>query len=61
MKRYDALSLFSGGLDSVLAARTLMDQGLSVLCLHFVSPFFGKPGRLALIPAGKQQMRSRCS
>ncbi|MDQ7831678.1 MAG: tRNA(5-methylaminomethyl-2-thiouridylate) methyltransferase [Desulfovibrionaceae bacterium] len=46
MKRYDALSLFSGGLDSVLAARTLMDQGLSVLCLHFVSPFFGKPGRL---------------
>jgi hypothetical protein len=47
MKRYDALSLFSGGLDSVLAARTLMDQGLSVLCLHFVSPFFGKPGRLA--------------
>ncbi|MFZ5812923.1 MAG: tRNA(5-methylaminomethyl-2-thiouridylate) methyltransferase [Thermodesulfobacteriota bacterium] len=46
MKRYDALSLFSGGLDSVLAARTLMDQGLSVLCLHLVSPFFGKPGRL---------------
>ena len=46
MKRYDALSLFSGGLDSILAARTLMDQGLSVLCLHFVSPFFGKPGRL---------------
>jgi hypothetical protein len=47
MKRYDALSLFSGGLDSVLAARTLMDQGLSVMCLHFVSPFFGKPGRIA--------------
>lgn len=47
MKRYDALCLFSGGLDSVLAARTLMDQGLAVLCLHFVSPFFGKPGRLA--------------
>ncbi|QLA14993.1 tRNA(5-methylaminomethyl-2-thiouridylate) methyltransferase [Desulfolutivibrio sulfoxidireducens] len=46
MRRYDALSLFSGGLDSVLAARTLMDQGLDVLCLHFVSPFFGKPGRL---------------
>lgn len=40
---YDALSLFSGGLDSILAHRTIMDQGLSVLGLHFTSPFFGKP------------------
>ncbi len=42
-KKYDALALMSGGLDSILAARTVMDQGLSVLGLHFITPFFGKP------------------
>lgn len=36
--------LFSGGLDSLLAARVLKDQGLDILCLHYVSPFFGSPG-----------------
>ena len=44
--RPDALALFSGGLDSILAARLIQDQGLSVLCLHFVTPFFGKPQNL---------------
>lgn len=38
-----ALALFSGGLDSILAARLVQDQGITVRCLHFVSPFFGKP------------------
>ncbi len=46
MKSYHALALFSGGLDSILAAKTILDQGLSVLCLHFTSPFFGKPGKI---------------
>ena len=46
MKSYHALALFSGGLDSILAAKTVMAQGLDVLCLHFVSPFFGKPRRI---------------
>jgi len=46
MKQYDALALFSGGLDSILAAKTLEAQGKKVLCLHFVSPFFGKPGKI---------------
>lgn len=41
--RYDALSLFSGGLDSLLAHKLIERQGLRVLGLHFVSPFFGKP------------------
>jgi hypothetical protein len=41
-KTYDALALLSGGLDSILAMRTVMDQGLTVLGLHFVTPFFGK-------------------
>ncbi len=40
---YQALALFSGGLDSILAIRVLQEQGLRVLGLHFVSPFFGKP------------------
>jgi hypothetical protein len=42
-KNYDCLCLFSSGLDSILAARTLMAQGIRVKCLHFVSPFFGSP------------------
>ena len=33
--------LFSGGLDSLLTARLLENQGLAVRCLHFYSPFFG--------------------
>lgn len=40
--KYDALLLFSGGLDSILAAKMLQAQGLKVLCLHFTSPFFGQ-------------------
>lgn len=40
-KKFDGIVLFSGGLDSILAARLLMEQGLNILCLHFKSPFFG--------------------
>ena len=46
MKSYHALALFSGGLDSILAAKTIAAQGLNVLGLHFVSPFFGKPHKI---------------
>ncbi|MBD5641814.1 MAG: tRNA(5-methylaminomethyl-2-thiouridylate) methyltransferase [Desulfovibrio sp.] len=42
----DCLVLFSGGLDSILAARLLQEQGLHPLCLHFFSPFFGSPGKI---------------
>jgi len=42
-RKFDALALLSGGLDSILAMRTVMDQGLAVLGLHFTTPFFGKP------------------
>lgn len=44
---YDAVALYSGGLDSILAIKTVEEQGLRVKCLHCVSPFFGKP---ALVP-----------
>ncbi|MGE9984038.1 tRNA(5-methylaminomethyl-2-thiouridylate) methyltransferase [Desulfovibrio sp. SGI.169] len=37
----DVIVLFSGGLDSILAAKVLEEQGLRVRCLHCVSPFFG--------------------
>ena len=35
-----ALALVSGGLDSVLAARLMLEQGLDVLGVSFESPFF---------------------
>lgn len=40
---YQALALFSGGLDSILATKVIQQQGISVLGIHFVSPFFGEP------------------
>lgn len=46
MKNYDGIALFSGGLDSILASRLLMEQGKSIKCLHFFSPFFGHPNRV---------------
>lgn len=36
------VSLFSGGLDSILAAKIMQRQGLDVIALHFVTPFFGR-------------------
>ena len=36
-----ALSVISGGLDSILATRIVMDQGVDVTAVHFFSPFFG--------------------
>ncbi|WP_417915230.1 thiamine biosynthesis protein [Candidatus Electronema sp. JM] len=41
MKTVTALALFSGGLDSILACRTVAAQGISVCALKFVTPFFG--------------------
>ncbi len=45
--KYHALALFSGGLDSILAIKTIENQGLKVKCLHFVSPFFGSVEKIA--------------
>ncbi len=47
MSRGKAFSLLSGGLDSLLATRLIMEQGIEVLSLHFITPFFGyqKKGR----------------
>jgi tRNA-specific 2-thiouridylase len=35
-----ALALFSGGLDSILAARLVLEQGVEVEAIQFVTPFF---------------------
>jgi tRNA U34 2-thiouridine synthase MnmA/TrmU len=39
MKKWKALALLSGGLDSTLAVKLLLDQGIDVEALNFVSPF----------------------
>jgi tRNA-specific 2-thiouridylase len=41
MKKGRAFSLLSGGLDSLLATRLVMEQGIEVTGLHFITPFFG--------------------
>jgi tRNA U34 2-thiouridine synthase MnmA/TrmU len=40
MTHIKALALFSGGLDSILAARLIMEQGVEVEAIQFVTPFF---------------------
>jgi hypothetical protein len=45
-QHYHAVALLSGGLDSILAVKLVEEQGLRVKCLHFVSPFFGKPSQV---------------
>jgi len=39
-----ALGLMSGGLDSMLAVRVLLDQGIEVRGITFKTPFFGPEG-----------------
>ncbi len=46
-KHYHALALFSGGLDSILAIKVVQQQGLKVLGLHFISPFFGNASQVS--------------
>lgn len=38
--QHRALALFSGGLDSILAVKIIQNQGLDVIPVCFVSPFF---------------------
>ncbi|TKB25294.1 thiamine biosynthesis protein [Desulfopila sp. IMCC35006] len=55
MKKVKGLSLFSGGLDSILATRVVMEQGIEVEAIQFVTPFFNYD-ILADIPAHKSKM-----
>jgi len=40
MKNRKGILLFSGGLDSLLSAKILMDQNIDLMGLHFVLPFY---------------------
>lgn len=40
-----AVALFSGGLDSILAVKLILEQGIEVITLHFVNPFVGSNTR----------------
>ncbi|MEM2102671.1 MAG: 7-cyano-7-deazaguanine synthase, partial [Candidatus Bathyarchaeia archaeon] len=39
MKKTKALALLSGGLDSTLALKLILDQGVEVEAVNFVTPF----------------------
>jgi tRNA U34 2-thiouridine synthase MnmA/TrmU len=58
MKNIKALSLFSGGLDSILATRLIMEQGIEVEAVQFVTPFFNY-AILEDIDGHKKRMRAR--
>ena len=40
MKKIRALALLSGGLDSVLAATIVLEQGIDIIGVHFALPFY---------------------
>lgn len=46
--------LYSGGLDSLLAAKLLMDQGIELTGLHFILPFYPPDFDISTLKAVKQ-------
>jgi tRNA-specific 2-thiouridylase len=55
MKKVKALALLSGGLDSTLAAKLILNQGIDVIAVNFVSPFcLCKNGESEAAEAAKQ-------
>ena len=54
-KRAQGIGLLSGGLDSILAVKVLQEQDVDLICVTYVTPFFGPregiaAGRLAGVP-----------
>ena len=45
--RNHAIALLSGGLDSSLAVKMMIDQGIAVTAVHFTSPFCNCTSRKA--------------
>jgi tRNA-uridine 2-sulfurtransferase len=58
-RRIKAIGLISGGLDSTLAARVLVEQGLDVVGLHFSTGFCMNDHRRALDRPGEDPRRMR--
>lgn len=44
MQTYDGIIMLSGGLDSMMTAHILKNQGLKLLALHYVLPFYSGLG-----------------
>jgi tRNA-specific 2-thiouridylase len=40
MKKVKGIGLLSGGLDGLLAVKVLEEQGIDIVCVRFVTPFF---------------------
>ena len=51
-KNIKAIGLISGGLDSVLAVKLILEQGISVIGVHFITPFMAQPPK----GAGKEPL-----
>ena len=58
-RRIKAIGLISGGLDSTLAARVLLEQGLDVVGLHFSTGFCMNDHRRALARPDEEARRMR--
>ena len=54
-KKIKAIGLFSGGLDSVLATKLIIDQGIAVTVLGFNSPFLSVKNK-SIIQASAEQL-----
>jgi tRNA U34 2-thiouridine synthase MnmA/TrmU len=55
MTKVKALALLSGGLDSILAAKLILNQGIDVIAVNFVTPFCScKKGESEAAKAAKQ-------
>ena len=46
MKNPKAVCVFSGGLDSTLVIKLMQKQGIEIVALHFISPFFGNKQKI---------------
>jgi tRNA-specific 2-thiouridylase len=52
-----AMGLISGGLDSILAARIFLEQGIEVIGVTFTTPFFGSQGAVQVAQAAGIPLR----
>ena len=54
MTKVKALALFSGGLDSILAVKLMLEQGIEVAAVNFVSPCSSEKNRSGIAEAAKR-------
>jgi tRNA-specific 2-thiouridylase len=54
MTKVKALALFSGGLDSILAVKLMLEQDIDVVAVNFVSPCSSEKNRSGIVEAAKR-------